>query len=300
MSTSDMPTALVDEVYTYGAPATHQQPFRNAARKDECFPGLRSYTENLIGVHKEIHQEDAAAMFTFYPHAWTNSVVLHKTGDSQFTPCRDHKEFGHPEWPQRAANVFAHWPIHKETPYTERLRNVTVHGKMVATQEPFASANLFVALAWQAYEELETQKRTLREKMPGWKVVERQEDVHGGDVDPVTVVQNSKTLDCALVFTGTNSVSEFSTSTTQYGTGYCGFTGVHVGYRNELWTISNNKWHEIRPKLEMCGRVICVGHSLGGSLCEIFAACANSGNYSDPDYQLIAWKKGRARRMREI
>jgi len=283
--------ALIDAVYTYGAPATHNQPFRNAATEDECFPGLRSYNENLLGVHNEIHQVDAAAMNNFYPHAYTNSVVLHWDKDSYYSPCRAHKEFGHPEWPQRGWGVFQEWRIHHEADYTDRLNALTVDGEKVAEEEPFKSARLFVILAFKSYENVQSIKSALADKMPGWNLVAREVYETYNDQDPVMVVQDSKSLDCAFVFTGTNNFADLPSSTTSYGTGYCGFDGVHVGYRNELWWLTKSLWPSLRPKLEHCNKVTCVGHSLGGSLCELFAACANSGNYTHEDYKLLQWTK---------
>lgn len=291
---------LVSAVYTYGAPATHKEPFRNAARADECFPGLRIYTENLKGTKDHIHQVDAAAMNNFYPHAWTDTLTLHEGRDSYFSRCYDHKEFGHPEWPQRGTSVYEEWRIHHEEQYDGRMKTLTLDGKDVAGDEPFKTAGMFVRLAFLAYEPLEKQARLLKEDLPDWTIVARTDDKHGDDVDPVTIVQNKKTLDCALAFTGTNSFGEIFTSTTNYGAKYCGYTGVHVGYKNELWTLSKRVFPNLKPALEKCRKVACVGHSLGGALCELFAACANSGNTTDPDYQLLAWTPALASvRMKE-
>merc|ERR1719384_3045715 len=102
------------------------------------------------------------------------------------------------------------------------------------------------------------------------------------DKDQMLLVQETKTGACALAFSGTDNPSELYTSLKSYGTGYCGFTDVHAGYRNELWTLTNQPAYRkgILPKLARCSKTICVGHSLGGALCEIFVGCANSGNFS--------------------
>jgi len=298
--TGSVTEPLVHAVYTYGAPATHGEPFRNAASPDGCFPGLRSYTEDIKGAFGEIHQIDAAAMHNYYPHARTPSLVLRWDMDSLYSPC-DAESDGHPEWPQRGASVFHEWRLHQEDDYRSRFDSLTIDGQPARDSEPFKTARFFAELAWKSYDSMENTKEVLRERMPGWTLVARADDRHdaGGDDDPVMIVQEEDTMDCALVFTGTNDISEFSTSTTQYGTGYCGFEQVHVGYRNELWTMSDDIFGFLRPTLEQCARVICVGHSLGGALCEIFAACANSGNFTDPDYQKLAWKRATPRRLSE-
>jgi len=289
---------LVHAVFTYGAPATHASPFKNLAREDGCFLGLRAYTEDLVGAWDEIKQVDAAAMNNYYPHAATPSVVLREWKDSIFSPC-NFKEEGHPEWPQRGNNVFEEWRLHQEDDYTERLKRVTIDGKSVTDVEPFRTSKFFAELAWKSYDSIENAKAVLR-KMGNWTLVSRVEDEHGTDTDPVMVAQESNTLECAIVFTGTNAGSELSTSTTQYGTGYCGFEQCHVGYRNELWTITNNLFPQLKPILSSCSKVTCVGHSLGGALCEIFAACANSGHTDDPDFQLLAWDTAKPRRLAEF
>ena len=57
---------------------------------------------------------------------------------------------------------------------------------------------------------------------------------------------------------------------------------------------------QIKPSLEKCHEVTCVGHSLGGALCNAFTMCANTGpeyligNQDDgmqDDYDAIAWTK---------
>merc|ERR1719491_2138113 len=63
-----------------------------------------------------------------------------------------------------------------------------------------------------------------------------------------------------------------------YTTGYCGRDGIHTGVRNELWQITNDpEWAaNIKPSLAQCDELSCVGHSLGGALCNLFTMCANT------------------------
>lgn len=293
--------ALVDEVFTYGAPATHQQPFRNAATEDGCFPGLRSYTEDLLGAMKEIHQVDAAAMNNFYPHAFIDSVVLHSGFDSYYTPCNG-SEHGHPDWPtKRAAQFYEEWRIHHEANYQGRLDHLTVNSTDLSEEEPFKTARKYVLFAFKSYDTVANTKSEMSERTPDWSLVQWEVFKSLNDEDPVLVMQQAETLDCALVFTGSNNAADFPASTTQWPTAYCGFDGVHKGYRDELWSITVSLWEKVRPTLEQCNKVACVGHSLGGALCELFAACANSGNTTDPDFQALVWEKAKSpRRMPSI
>mmetsp|Transcript_53334 Transcript_53334/g.152905 ORF Transcript_53334/g.152905 Transcript_53334/m.152905 type:complete len:366 (+) Transcript_53334:87-1184(+) len=296
--------ALVDEVYTYGAPATHMPSFRSSATEDGCFPGLRSYTEDQHGPNGFQHQVDAGAMFTKYPHMSISSVCLHWETDSIYTPCT-HTNNGDAASPSSTINgglVYQNWGLHQENDYTDRLRDITLNGTKVGAQNPFDAARKFAFAAWRSYTSLDEQRGEVAFGMSGWNLVGRANfDGSAGDTDAVSLIQERDTLDCAVIFEGTNSLSEMFTTIVEYGTGYCGFDNVHVGIRNELWSLTGGPWEtDIKPKLEACNRVLCIGHSLGGALCEVFAACANSGHYSDPDYQRLAWGKKMAAQMKEV
>lgn len=252
----------------------------------------------------EIRQVDAAAMFVPYPHAFTSSVVLHKGFDSYYTPCDDGPIKGHPDWPHRKAQVYDEWRIHHEDNYQSRLDHITVNltdhlgrlskgGKDMSEVEPFKTARMFILFAFKSYDKAGSKNHNLAVHAPGWSLVQREVYKTSMDTDPVLVLQQAETLDCALVFTGTNSGADLPASTTSYGTGFCGFEGVHKGYRDELSTITVALWKKVRPTLEQCNKVTCVGHSLGGALCELFAGCANSGHTTDPDFQALAWEKAK-------
>ncbi|CAE7484248.1 unnamed protein product [Symbiodinium natans] len=144
----------------------------------------------------------------------------------------------------------------------------------------------------------------MAEKLPDWRLIDRHvfEWTSGAyDDDPILLAQNSQNLDCALVFTGTNTFGELGSSVKQHLTGYCGFDKVHAGYRDEIWQLSDHSiWKKITDKLAKCNRVICVGHSLGGAMCDVFSGCINSGHTSDPDYQKLVWYQGTPELMPEI
>lgn len=296
----------VHEVYTYGAPATHMEPFRNPSSEDECFPGLRAFSLNhLNGRHRdkngkpiqrlEIRQVDGAAIHNFLAHAWTNSLVIKETPEpSTYRPCAYHKTDGKPLEPARNGNTFEDWRIHTQKTYEGRYKNMTLknfEGDAIK-MEPFKSSSFFTAFAWEAYDTFENIQANIADKMPGWNLVLRTYDQHHSDKDPILIAQEEKTLDCAIAFAGTNNFWEFFTSTTMHLGPYCGYDRVHTGYKNELWTLMNRTGPVIHPILAQCNKVICVGHSLGGALCELFAACANSGNISNAEYRQLIWPQG--------
>lgn len=288
----------VRAIYTYGAPATAHSALEDLQREDHCLGGLRSYNEDIVGAGTK--QADAAAMSNNLAHARMATVVLRNAGESIYVPCP-----GETTWPNdKEGNVFAEWRVHWEDNYTPRLQKIQVNGKNLSNQEPFNKAYQYVILAYKSYDSTLHTRQAIAERLPGWKLVARETRIQGKgtlyDEDPVMIVQDSKTLDCAVVFTGTNNDNEITTSTNNYGTGYCGFEQVHAGYRNELWDISHELWPRLRPKLAKCNQVDCVGHSLGGSLCEVFAACANSKRVSDADFQQQMWAQQTPEEMPEI
>ena len=86
---------------------------------------------------------------------------------------------------------------------------------------------------------------------------------------------------CIIVFQGSDKTADFANFAlgSNDSTDYCGRSGVHTGVSNELWKITHNPQYAtvIKPALETCDDVTCVGHSLGGALCNVFTMCANQG-----------------------
>mmetsp|Transcript_75578 Transcript_75578/g.219513 ORF Transcript_75578/g.219513 Transcript_75578/m.219513 type:complete len:402 (-) Transcript_75578:85-1290(-) len=291
---------VVDAIYTFGAPASASPRLVNLATSDRCFPGLRSYTEDVLG--PKTKQVDAGAIANAYEHAQMAVVALRPVGsDSAFEPCP-----GKSDWPtDKAGDEFMEWRLHWENDYTPRLQAVMMDGSPLNKTKPFTGAQRFVLFAYKAYDITAHVRQNVKSRSPTWKLVARETSIEGSgptyDEDPVMILQDSESLDCAVVFAGTNNLdNEVTTSLETYGTDYCGFHGVHAGYRNELWRITEHLMPRLRPKLEKCNKVTCVGHSMGGSLCEIFAACANSGRTKDADFQQQAWTRGQPAMLPEI
>ncbi|CAJ1330736.1 unnamed protein product [Effrenium voratum] len=287
--------AIISAMYTFGAPAVSKPPMPDLARDDKCFQGLRTYTENkLPGGGRQV---DAASMFDAYPHPHISVLALDWAQDSYYQPCP-----GDATWPKGGGA--ADWGLHSETHYSPRLKEVTLDGVKMAEQEPFKTANDMVILAYKSYDSVENTIKELKEKLPKWRLVERRvfEWSQGAyDDDPIMVAQNVDTLDCALIFTGTNHFGELGSSVKQHLTGYCGFDQIHAGYRDEVWQLSDHTvWPKITAKLAKCASVRCVGHSLGGAMCDVFSGCINSGRADDPDYQKLMWWQGTPELMPEV
>lgn len=292
---------VVDAIYTYGAPAAAFPPLEDHTRADRCFRGLRSYTEDIIGPGAKQVDAEALSPDGGFPHPLMPVVALRWNADSAYAPCPNAET----DWPGGAGNM-AEWRRHGEKDYRLRLQQVKINGTPAASNEPFATASSFAALAFKAYDTTDNTKQVLADGLPGWKVVARETRNQGSDSlydeDPVTLVQSMESLDCVLVFAGANNQqNELNTAAKSYGTRYCGFSNIHTGYRNELWDITADLWpSRLSPKLSKCNKVSCIGHGFGGTLCELFAACANSGRQDDLDFQQQAWIKGLPEAMPEI
>ena len=159
-------------------------------------------------------------------------------------------------------------------------------------------------------------EKLIETRLPNWRLVAQEQQDTLEAVDNLWIVQNQQSMDCLLVFEGTHTAQEFSRNlrSDDIAVPYCGFPGVHHGYVEKLRSLMSYSMSKLRPKLwfklvcrvlrcftslkrcprtlSKCYRVACTGHSLGGSLCEIFAACANSGRRGDKDYEMQRWQVG--------
>mmetsp|Transcript_63946 Transcript_63946/g.113705 ORF Transcript_63946/g.113705 Transcript_63946/m.113705 type:complete len:633 (-) Transcript_63946:72-1970(-) len=290
---------VVNRIYTFGAPATSTPAMPNKQAANGCFQGLRTYTENVIA--GGTHEVDAASVFTQYPHAKVAALALHWDENSFFAECADPDVQEAFDWPKGGAS---HWEMHGEQHYRPRLGNVSVEGRDVLKEEPFATANKMMTLAYKSYDTVSNVKAAIKEHLPGWRLVDRQvyenTDTYY-DTDPIMLAQEESTLNCALVFTGTDNFWELFTSTSQSPSDWCGFDQVHLGYRDEVRTIlKHDSWNAIKAKLAKCNEVYCVGHSLGGAMCDVFSGCVNTQDVSNADFQSLMWHKEAPEFMPEV
>lgn len=220
---------------------------------------------------------------------------MHFGRDSYYVP-----GLGKPEWPQKGALVYSDWDLHKSHHYFDRLRNVTIHNQDCADKPPFSYARLCAWLAFAAYNTRTEMKNVINDKLHSWKLVAHESQDTLEALDSVWMVQQNQSLDCIIVFTGTSNPKELTTSISQYSTGYCDFPKVHAGYRNKLYWLTKGLWPKLRSKLAKCNRVSCTGHSLGGALCDIWSACANSKRSFNEDYKQQMWMKEAPQALPEV
>ncbi|CAE8706119.1 unnamed protein product [Polarella glacialis] len=295
---------LVYALYTYGAPSTSKPAFQDLSRPSRSFRGLRCYTENILktpGV--DSRQIDFAALWMPFLHPRVPTLALRWKRNSPYWPGS-----GAPAEPLNVAGHYIDVGLHSQKDYVDRLARVTIkggHGDL-HTEEPFALAFKYVFMAFGAYDEQgpgyneKTMRQQLAAHAEDFKVVAQEVLKTVEANDNIFIVQDKNSLDCVLVFEGTSSPLELQTSLKQFGTGYCGFTDVHAGYRDKLSMLMKYTMPKLRPKLAKCELVSVTGHSQGGALADIFSACANSRRVTDLDYRQQMWVKRTPESMPEV
>ncbi len=255
------------------------------------------------------------------PHPKMSTLVLLWKDDSQveywFKECKDEDdwyEYDFQWWPHHSqtASVVNH--IHSiDWNYERRLQQVPANVRGPSLDYA-AIANCGYGTSVQEVTDCHENYSTRENGLPGidtsvWKVAAYMNYQYGyGDNDPVVVYENADDDNfkkCIISFAGSESVFGDISNFLLWNsgtTGYCGRQGVHIGVRNELWQITHDdEWTSvIKPQLETCHEVTCVGHSLGGALCNVFTMCANQGEENLDkkddagmwdDFEALAWTK---------
>mmetsp|Transcript_50309 Transcript_50309/g.120031 ORF Transcript_50309/g.120031 Transcript_50309/m.120031 type:complete len:367 (-) Transcript_50309:45-1145(-) len=280
-------------IFTFGAVATSKEPLEDLSQPSRSFTGLRCYTEAIDNSFFP-RRTDAGSDLNLLMHPKVATLALHLGKDSEFYPGE-----GRPELPRHGTEAIRlpDVDLHDMKHYFIRLENLQLDGEDVSHMPLFESAHKFANLAWGAYEKQThwQTKQILRmedlilKNLKGWRLVAQEQQDTLQAVDNLWLVQSEKTMNCMLVFEGTHSVQEFEVNLRPKMETYCGFEDVHGGYADKLFWLMKHSMPKLRPKLGKCKSVACTGHSLGGSLCEVFAACANSGRKGNLHFDLQDW-----------
>lgn len=303
--------AIIDAIFTYGSPATASPALENLQDPNGCFSGLRTYREHTYGVKDEWDAEDAAAAFNPHSHAKQPLLILHKDRDSTFIDCPCSEDEVHqPDMskPLRVVDWIMHNSYHG---YMKSFYSLSINGDSGASTkgaEPFRSAAFYNGFAFCSYQEIPFIKDIINKYIPGYVLVDKVDSHSQGQTDPILVVQfqhppvdkKDEINDCNIVIAGTNSALELTSNTAYIGKPFCGFPNVHSGYADKLRCIANDVWPRVTSALSKCKRVKCLGHSMGGALCEMLAACVNSKRHGDPDYELLSWEKEEVEVLPEV
>jgi len=307
-----LPTAIVHgdvaELYTFGALGVG--PFVDKTRETGCFKGVRVWTEDDGPPWADFAERVTQPPFATeaFKHAKTSVLSLRKdkatyidcdklAKQKQTEPGADIATL--PQVRTYIPSLNLHWI----TGYCERM-GWLAEGKLVATGDDLPHATLNGArvqalLVEAVYKHTcSTVEAFMQEKTPSWRMVyfKMMTDFFW-DLDQVALFQEKKTENCALIMEGSDNGFEiFTTNLDLRDSKYCGFDVVK-GTVDELRELLEHSWSELRPMLSKCKKVTVSGHSLGGSMAEMFTGCANSGRTEDPDYKKQSWEVGQPEQL---
>lgn len=310
-ATSEIPQ--VDFLYTFGAVAVGG--LVNLAADDKCFPGIRFYNEDRWdGKHVFFHAVDlGAAVMTQthqYQHARMSVVSLQWWKPSILRPCnaQDSKFYKAQKWPSLGIQSNRLHSINGKDNYMDRLNRIiddaslTVnhqdlsrpHNEYIDLLNQGAGAKVAVFLSRYVYNNdgFSTTYQGLQKEIGSdWDIVFMGHVLSNKDEDHLMLMQHADTLDCALAFQGTKGTAELFMVWNAIKTCYCGWS-VHSGYANELVHIAKSDvYARLKTRLGKCNKLTVTGHSLGGALAEIFAACVNKHSVAGTQFTTLTWVK---------
>jgi len=262
----------VTELFTFGAPHVSHPA---ATRGDGgCFNGYRFTNGQRTGWY-DGDEDIVPTIFTFskYNMPDIKSIMLADTGN----PVKDNWECG-------------------DDPFKVNRRRVKLHdmGLYLSNMEklPDTYANAKVAAKVGLKSSYTSNLDEVRQNAQdhGWNLVG---SALAGEEDVSHLVQHPNSLKCILSFEGSVSFRDWVANAVAIRTDFCGLTqGFHLGFRNELrrMVTSSAFKSNVHSKLSKCSSVTVVGHSLGGAVATLFAACVDAQNGSD-DFQSMSWIK---------
>jgi len=257
-------TGYVESVYTFGSPAVARLPFVNGRSQDGCFKGIRTVLDGRDPVpwlaQYAGFRHPMIPMYNLPPEEGSESMV---------------EECGQPTtWhpPGHIRNVarIGTW-THRQTVYWNRLReqgvsNSSIHGSFARFAKSVSKPPA-VAKEWAS--------------LIGWNIVAWA----NLGTDPVHLYQEPGTHRCAIAFRGSNDpfqgdgIRDWAHNFHISEAEFCNFDRVHSGFVLEFEDMVGSAEFQanIKSRLHMCSEVSTGGHSSGGAVAELFAACANGG-----------------------
>jgi len=249
----------VDEVVTYGAPKVGIGQLADPGSRGGCFSGVR--VQNIQG-----WSSDAVPLLPpggGYSHPAMRMMTI-SPGSSKTYSCGKETGFKVPSVKRHSKEEYI-----ALTKDISEISDVTLNGLAIS------------------YESNTSKVKTLLESP--WGLIAS--DVSGGDV--CHLVQNAD-RECIITFSGSDDASDWGNNLDLEATDFCNLNvQVHRGFSSELMTIvtSENYLANIKPKLSSCSKVTATGHSLGGSIAVLFAACANNAAAASDNaaFQALIW-----------
>jgi len=282
----------VAALYTYGAPGTAKKPLKNDLRHDGCFPGARVYTSSRVSgwFYGFYYKSDPVAWLATHNHVWPATFLHAKMNILELKDW----ELGQPSL-HRCSHHTTYWP-ERDYYYATSLHTLSPgpYERGVNNQQHYPTPRTVLHHAALAY--LTGDAVTAKASSTARNVVASVVVGH----DAAYLLQDPSNKECTLTFKGSDSFGidsgDWINNVGQaIGVDFCGFEGVHKGFKTELLgLLQAPAWEGIKSKLPKCAALLATGHSLGGAQAELFSACANrapaEGYPGHSDYKLLSWK----------
>lgn len=246
----------VSGVYTFGAPSNAKVALTDDNTNDGCFDGYRIFTGNDAATDPVSWLASA----TGFVHAHMKAMQLFSGQEPWILPCSPAtQEFP----PSDSALAVA---LHFTTGYLQRVREERVH------MPPHVEA--YAAMMRACYVP-RAEKVALGEGV-GYRLVA--EAAHGDDL--TLLYQHPESLDCVVSFRGSDNAGDWINNAGAGSRNFCNFADVHSGFVQKFTdTVTATVFQSnIRANFPKCASLKVTGHSLGGAVAEMFAACVNRGS----------------------
>jgi len=287
----------VSKLYTFGAPSVAKTPLQNGMAGNGKFDGLRITTVDrkrflLMGFMEKFDPVVFVWNLKGFRHPKMDVLVIRdfdRANPVHRVHCDD---------PQGSCENLINFPKADSPSWWMHLHLQPKYEALLTEQTIWPMATSESVLALKIYDGKSAVQDAAR------RFGNRLVDFHGfGAKDYVALVQDESTLDCTLVFCGTNELDDVLNDMNMRTTSYCGFETVHVGFVKEMTMILVDSYWEtnFKAKLPSCNIVRATGHSLGGSLATLFTACANNVAVAedDPHFQKLSWVPAAAELLEE-
>lgn len=258
----------VSHLYTFGAP--HVSLPALTRRDGSCFDGYRisTFRDDWFVDYEDIVPTLLVPANFYHPNIRTLGITNTSDGFRHLWSCGQN--------PWRVS--YPEYTLHFKSVYEQDMQQL---GSQYSRAKEAASIGLANSYS------MDPSTVQVSVQSMGWNLVASASI--GEDVSHL--LQNPNDKRCILTFEGSDSPTDFIADAKIKKVSFCGLAQqVHLGFRDEFRNVT---WHsnfqtEIRPKLGQCSTVDVVGHSLGGAVASLFAACVDSQNGSD-DYNKVSW-----------
>jgi hypothetical protein len=297
----------VNFVFTFGAPGGGSPGLQNQRGSNPCFPGYRVYNSKKGRLWSEyVDLVARIGNLVFYWHPWMHTVKVNERD-----PEWDQKDCSY-EQSRKPSVIYTLVSLHGKEKYIDGMAKSRSYGDWYHNVSIFASRKSYIQEADSVYHSV---------KQYGWRLagsaLHPGGSVYGGQ-QVSHLIQRPSNLECVLTFQGTASIQGWVANFHFEAKHFCGLVDqdescfmslgtcktrhprgsfVHGGFKDRVLSMikGSDFQQNIRPQLPRCSSLSVVGHSLGGAVAELFAACASKapqpGQYGYEDYKYMAWTK---------